>query len=279
MEIQQSDLYIQYVRKLGWDITRTDNVYILHRNIPFFGAMAKIQRSDSLPHIKTLSEFLSHNKIRTLALEPDMTVEQNVLSSYIRSLQSRVRIRINQSPFLPTKTIRVDLQATEDLIFSSFSEAKRRAVRRALRYGITVHPTDTVDELIRVKNKSAGLFGSITTYGLREMWDTLGPQNRDVVLAYAPYEKEPLAGIYLVFFRDTCFYWIAGSVKKGKRMFAPTLLVWEAMKLAKIRGALLFDFVGVWDERIPHYNPEWHGFTKFKEGFGGTVYYYPIASL
>jgi len=59
-------------------------------------------------------------------------------------------------------------------------------------------------------------------------------------------------------------------------LFAPTLLVWEALKLAKNRGAKQFDFVGVWDERIPNKFHEWKGFTKFKEGFGGAAQYYPL---
>ena len=62
-------------------------------------------------------------------------------------------------------------------------------------------------------------------------------------------------------------------------MFAPTLLVWEALKLSKKHGAKQFDLVGVWDDRTPHKFHEWKGFTKFKEGFGGKIVYYSINNV
>jgi lipid II:glycine glycyltransferase (peptidoglycan interpeptide bridge formation enzyme) len=37
-----------------------------------------------------------------------------------------------------------------------------------------------------------------------------------------------------------------------------------------------FDFVGVWDERKADQHHDWLGFTKFKEGFGGRTFYYPL---
>ena len=68
-----------------------------------------------------------------------------------------------------------------------------------------------------------------------------------------------------------------GATKEGKKLFAPPLLVWEALKVSKQRKMKRFDFVGVWDERLPRGNDSWKGFTKFKEGFGGNQVHYPIA--
>ena len=88
----------------------------------------------------------------------------------------------------------------------------------------------------------------------------------------------PIGGILLLFWDHTSYYWLVGATKKGKKLFAPTLLVWEALKLSKKRGVKRFDFIGVWDERLPCQNTEWKGFSKFKEGFGGKEMYYPITS-
>jgi lipid II:glycine glycyltransferase (peptidoglycan interpeptide bridge formation enzyme) len=84
-----------------------------------------------------------------------------------------------------------------------------------------------------------------------------------------------LAGIFLIFWADTAYYWIAGATKKGKKLRAPTLLVWEALKIAKANHMKRFDFVGIWDDRFPKENKDWLGFTKFKQGFGGQEFYYP----
>ncbi len=42
-------------------------------------------------------------------------------------------------------------------------------------------------------------------------------------------------------------------------------------RLEKAKGNKEFDFVGVWDERLPRKNREWKGFTKFKEGYNPKV--------
>jgi lipid II:glycine glycyltransferase (peptidoglycan interpeptide bridge formation enzyme) len=57
-------------------------------------------------------------------------------------------------------------------------------------------------------------------------------------------------------------------------MFAPTLLTWEAIKLAKKLNCARFDFEGITDERWP-LTRKWAGFTRFKKSFGGQAVTYP----
>jgi lipid II:glycine glycyltransferase (peptidoglycan interpeptide bridge formation enzyme) len=184
-------------------------------------------------------------------------------------------VRINTSPFLPTKTIHVDLKRSEKEIFSSFSEAKRRAVRRATTLGVTVSESNNISDLLRAKNASAGMFGFMTTTGIRELWETFKPDHTSIVLAH-DINKKLIGGVLLIHHDQRTYYWIAGSIQYGKKLFAPTLLVWESIKVAKKHKSSIFDFVGTWDERIPTENMQWKGFTKFKEGFGGTQVYYPL---
>ncbi|MEK7119530.1 MAG: peptidoglycan bridge formation glycyltransferase FemA/FemB family protein, partial [Patescibacteria group bacterium] len=202
---------------------------------------------------------------------------------------------------------------SEDEIFKRFSEAKRRAVRRTIKHHVLIRESSDIHVLINIKNKSAGLFGFITTTGVDKLWHIFAPKHAAILLAYKsknsstlssrPPSRDPsshhflnwipgsfakqrtrndnkiVGGILLLFYDSVAYYWIAGATREGKKLFAPTLLVWEAITLAKKRGSRLFDFVGVWDERLPNENNNWKGFTKFKEGFGGTELYYPIATL
>jgi lipid II:glycine glycyltransferase (peptidoglycan interpeptide bridge formation enzyme) len=79
----------------------------------------------------------------------------------------------------------------------------------------------------------------------------------------------------------------ACSTKQANKLSAPSLLVWEGVKLAKKKGCKVFDFEGIYDERYKA-TKSWKGFTRFKMGFGGKVitypptlvkYYNPIAKL
>lgn len=272
MEPQQSDLYKQYVTNLGWSVENLDGVYIFLKHIPLMGVLAKIHRPQRLPNINKLIRFLQKRRVKTIAVEPLAKQNEGNFHTWIQQL-SKV-VRINKSPYLPTKTHVIDLTPSEEDIFAHFSEAKRRAVRKALKSEILVSESITIQDLIRVKNKSAGLFGFITTQGLDHLWEAFSPQHAAILLA--KHKEEIVGGVLLLFWEKTAYYWIAGATGKGKKLAAPTLLVWEALKLAKKRGNTLFDFVGVWDERIPTQNSAWSGFTKFKEGFGGKPRYYPV---
>ncbi len=240
------------------------------------GTIAKIHRPLLLPKMAHLLPVLKTLGVRRLVVEPDASQSPVTLESWLKQLPSFVSL--SRSPYLPTKTLRIDLCPSEKKIFSSFSEAKRRAVRRAIKYQVTVKESQNIATLIAVKNRSAGFFGFITTTGIKELWETFAPEHAAILLAYTENQTKPVGGVLLLFWDQIAYYWIAGATPKGKKRFAPTLLMFEAMKLAKTHGAKTFDMVGVWDERIPKENTSWKGFTKFKEGFGGKTLYYPLVT-
>jgi len=278
MEPQQSSLYAKYMETLKWEVVRMDEVNIFLRKFPILGGIMKIHRPLQLPNIKRLLPILQKNKIKTLVIEPVSSENQTKLNTWCRAVSKYVHI--STTPYLATKTFRIDLSQPEEEMFKSFSEAKRRAVRRATKLGVVVQQSDSIDDLIQIKNKSAGLFGFITTTGIKNFWPIFSPDHAAILLAHSiTHNNEVVGGVLLLFWDGVAYYWIAGALKKGKKLFAPTLLVWEAIKLSKQHGCKLFDFVGVWDERLPKENKEWLGFTKFKEGFGGSTLYYPLTGF
>lgn len=284
MELQQSPLYIAYIRQLGWKVVRVDGVHVFIRHIPFLGGLAKIQRSSTLPSIKKLVSVLSRHRVKTVAIEPASSVSQEDFTSWYRKLSHHVKL--NSSPFLPTKTILIGLSASLDTVFARFTSAKRRAVRKAQKNNVIVKESSSIDELIRIKNKSAGFLGFITTHGMKQLWPVFGPSHAAILLAYETKHKwggrkqqsRLIGGVLLLFWEEIAYYWLVGATTRGKKLFAPTLLIWESLKLSRGRGMKQFDFIGVWDERLPKKYDSWKGFTKFKEGFGGTTLYYPIVS-
>ncbi len=275
MEIQQSPLYIRYVAQLGWKSEKIEGSTIIYKHFPFLGGLAKLQRPTKLPRTVKIIQFIKDHKIKTLAPEPDISISQKTFTAWIKQLKNHVSI--NSNPYIQTKTIRVNIASSENEIFARFSEAKRRAVRRALKNNVVIKESKDIKDLIRIKNKSGGMFGFITTYGIDKLWPLFAPKSAAILLAYST--SEIVGGILLLFLDGVAYYWIAGATRKGKKLFAPTLLVWEALKLSKKRGCKQFDFVGVIDERLPGNFKDWKGFTKFKEGFGGYPLYYPIAML
>jgi len=277
MDLQQSVLYQKYITALGWSIDHMDGAAIFYRSIPFVGTLAKIQRSPSLPYIPKLIPLLRRHKITSVSVEPNSLENQETFTNYMRSLGKF--FPIVSSPFLPTKTILVDVSKSENDMFSSLTSAKRRAVRRAEKNHITITTSDKITDLTAIKNRSAGLFGGITTYGIDKLWNIFYPKKMAYILLAKNMKHAVIGGVLLLIWEKRCYYWIAGATHEWKKLFAPTLLVWNALQFAHKRKCRDFDFVGVWDDRMPKQYTEWKGFTKFKEGFGGAPLYYPISTL
>lgn len=286
MDLQQSLRYKRYIESLAWQVITMDGMNIFIKHIFLYGGLAKIQRPEKLPNTEKLIPLLKQHHINSVAIEPTADTDQDQLDQFIQSLS--VHFRIHTSAFLPTKTLLIDLTPSEEQLFHSLTEAKRRAVRRAEKNNVLIEESHEIQSLISIKNTSAGFLGFITTHGVKELWSTFAPDHATILLAkkdvIARNEEtkqsfKPIGGVLLLFHDDMAYYWIAGATREGKKLFAPTLLVWEAMLLAKKRGARQFDFVGVWDNRLPNDNTAWKGFTKFKEGFGGKELLYPIARL
>lgn len=275
LELQQSPLYWRYVEKLGWTVLCIDGVAVFLKKIPLLGMFAKIQRPALLPSISKVIPVLRQYRTNILAVDAHPSQNQKELEMWLLSLSKF--FRISTSLYLQTKTVIIDTSKSESDIFQACSPAKRRGIRRAEKNNVRVVQSENIYDLIAVKNTSEGLFGAITTYGIDKLWNIFYPNHAEILLAY--WEKKIVAGVLLLLYEKTAYYWIAGATRQGKKVFAPTLLVWEALKYSKKHGCSRFDFVGVWDERMPAYYKDWIGFTKFKEGFEGIPLYYPIATL
>ncbi len=303
MYLHQSSLYKKYILSLRWNAETVDGSYVYYKKFPLLGGFVKIQRPKKLPAISKLVPFLHNIGVNKISVEPEYSMDRKKFSAWCRKLSKHVTL--NTIPNIPTKTILIDITTGENDIFRRFAEAKRRAVRRAQKNNIVVRESNDIRDLMAIKNKSGGLFGFVVTWGIEKLWPIFAPKNAAILLAYcspviarspdpigvtwqsleyklkrllrfARNDNVIVGGILLLFWNKTAYYWIAGATRKGKKLFAPTLLVWEALKLSKARGCRNFDFVGVWDERNPNYGGSWKGFTKFKEGFGGKEIYYPF---
>lgn len=272
MELQQSPQYGRYIETLKWRVLRVDGVQMFYKKIPLMGGLLKIQRPAYLPSVSKLAKSVKDLSVSTVAIEPKLREDLALYKKWVRGVSKHYRVV--RSVYQPTKTIVINLKPDEEEIFRRFTEAKRRAVRRAQKNDVTVRESGDIRELVRVKNKSSGFLGFITTIGIDKFWAGMYPENAIVLLAY--HHDKAVGAILEVFWNKTAYYWVAGATRDGKKLFAPTLLVWEALKVAKKRGATGFDFLGVWDERMPTEHHDWKGFTKFKEGFGGTTLYYPV---
>ncbi len=93
-------------------------------------------------------------------------------------------------------------------------------------------------------------------------------KDNQTLLFLGKYKGEIAAAALVIFWQGISFYHQAASDAKFAKFSIPYLLQWEAIKEAKKRGCILYDFWGFVD---PEKNPKhpWAGPTLFKMGFGG----------
>lgn len=251
MDIRQSALYASFMRKIDWDVVKIKDSYLYTRNIPFIGKIAKFQRTTLPIPFDQLTNF------KSITIEPDCDPDR------ILETQSLANgYKINLSPYLPTKTILIDLKRTESEIFKSFGSSTRRAIRRAIKNKVKVIESDNIESFIKLKSSHMFPVGFLMAREIRTLWETFSPSNASLLLTSG-------AGILLLFWKKKAYYWLAASTKQGNAVAAPSVLVWEGLKLAKKRRYTVFDFEGIYDKRYHNATKNWQGFTKFKQGFGG----------
>lgn len=254
------------MEKIGWIVERVNNCQVFIRQFPIFGSLIKIQRPALPIPFKKIEKIAKKYRAFRIVIEPGLKLKRKFREfGYKKS----------NSPYLPPKTIHIDLTFSEKKIFKNFKESKRRGIKKAVKNGVLVKQSRDIESFIKLKSRQFFPLGFLIKKEIKALWQTFYPKNVCLLLAYKNKKISPLAGILLLFHQKTSYYWLAVSTKIGKKLFAPSLLVWEAIKLSKKRGCRIFDFEGIYDPRFPQATKSWRGFTRFKKGFGGKEVEYP----
>lgn len=276
LDIRQIPQYAQYLKLLGWETIKIKEGQVFIRKFPIIGSVIKVQRTK--PPIPFMDIERIAKKVRAFQITIDPGFDPKFLTKngnekYINNYQ-KFRYSVPQTPFIPTKTIVLDIDKTEEKIIESFSKNKRRDVRAALR-GNLIIKEESSKEFIDLKKRLL-LKKFILPLGIaleiQPLYQAFSPEKIKILIAY--HQNQPVAGTLILFQPQKAHYWLAAATKEGKKLLAPTLLVWTAIKIAKQKRCKEFDLEGVYDDRFPK-NKNWLGFSKFKEGFGKKEIIYP----
>lgn len=272
IDIYQTENYAKNQLSLNWQVIKLGQWQGFMKKIPILGTMLKVQRiGNPVPWDEIEKAIVKYN-VKKVILEPGKKIDEE---KYLAEAKKR-GYKKARSNFAPGTSILINIEPTEDMVFHNFAEAKQRAVRRAEKNALTVKIVDDPTDFIWLKKKSLWEKKTFPFWINQEVkgYTKAFGKNAEFIMAYQ--KEKPVTGIFHLYSNQTAYYWMAAATKEGKKLFAPTLLVWEAIKRAKEKGCTVYDFVGIFDARYP--NKDWLGFTKFKEGFGGKEVIYPIGT-
>lgn len=164
----------------------------------------------------------------------------------------------------------LNITPSEEELLSGMRKTTRHAVRRAEKAGVHVEILPGNQGLERFwplyeTTKDRHGFVPFTRSFLEAQEKEFSPS--DVYTVIATHEGKDVAGAILMHFGDTVFYHHGASIKLPSSVPAAQYLQWSAIKEAKRRGAIRYNFWGIAPEDEP--NHPFAGITTFKKGFGG----------
>lgn len=257
---------------LGWSKDGIPGSYIYFRKLGPF-SVAKLQRPKIID-ISWLKKFKKSHHTLTTYLEPGL----NFMPSE--------KLGIKAEPFAHSCTSLIDLLPKEQEILNSFTQKTRYNVVHTLkRNNLKINSTH-LDQLsisqlsdFYTLHKNWSKQKNVIGYSKELLDATIKNYGEKGHLHLAYLDKELVGSLLILYHDSVATYWAAFASPLGYKSFAPTLLTWTAIQVAKNSHNEIFDFGGIYDPRYPKMYSRWIGFTKFKSGFNPTVISYPPTVL
>ena len=258
VDIRQTQAYANYLQKNGWTIENNKGNYIFTKKIPIIGSIIKIQRPEFVDY-KRINDLTKKHKAFQIVIEPknDFDIKNLIQMGY----------KISKSPFLPSKTLKLDLTNSKEKILKNAKKDARRIIKKESKLKIVNSDNDIQSFRIAWK-KSIGLKRYIPSIKSLKSLKKSFKKN----CFFALSETKNAGAIFLIADK-TGYYWQAFTSKEGRKNKEQYKVVWEGILWTIKNGAKVFDFEGIYDERFP--NKSWLGFTHFKKSFGGEEFQYP----
>ena len=175
-------------------------------------------------------------------------------------------------------TLKLDLRLSEEELLMNMRKTTRYLIRQALKNPdleiIKSNRTEDV-ELYDKLNQEVAKHQQFVPFSfefIRNQFDVFVKDNQ-ALLFFGKYQEKIIASAMIIFWSGIGFYHYAALSPAYHKIPIAYLLQWEAIKEAKKRESVLYDFWGFVDPKQNYKHP-WVGPTLFKMGFGGRPYEY-----
>ena len=173
-------------------------------------------------------------------------------------------------------TWKLDITIFEEELLKNMRKTTRYLIRQAMKNpDIMIEKSEKLSdvEIYQKLNSEVARRQNFVPFSLEYIKNEfeIFSKDNEALWLFGKYKGDIAAGALIIFWSGIGFYHQAASLSKYARFSIPYLLQWEAIKEAKKRGCVLYDFWGFTDpEKYPKH--PWAGPTLFKMGFGG----YPV---
>ena len=275
VDIRQSIHYANYLKREGWIVERIGEINYFIRKFPLVGSILKIQRPEEINY-DIINKLARKYRVFQVILEPKLMTN---VENYHNLLLSH-GFKLSKSPYLPTKTLQIDLTQSQTSILKNLKKDARSTLLRASQdrgVGSNIRQYSTPDEIKKWREawkKSVKINRYVPSaeqlINLRKSF----PGNYSLFLASHNISGRVIGGVLFTrSLHDFGYYWYGFTNNEGRTSLSQYSLLYQGILWAKKQDCKVFDFEGVYDPRFP--NKSWLGFSHFKRSFGGYEVEYP----
>ena len=268
VDIRQSIHYANYLKRGGWIVERINEINYFLKKFSIVGSVLKLQRPEKIDFV-TINKLCRKYRVFYMIIEPkDGSQEAGITD---------LEFKLSKSPYLPSKTLQIDLTKSKESIFKNFKKDARRAIKRGgVKIVKSYSSPNEIKAWRRVWKNSVSfnrmVAGEEQLINLRKSF----PGSYSVFLASHNISGSVIGGaLFTRSSHDIAYYWYGFTNSEGRTSLSQYSLLWQGLLWAKKMGCKIFDFEGVYDERFPM--KSWLGFSHFKKSFGGVEVLYPGA--
>lgn len=274
-DVRQSLAYAEFIKKEGWKVERIRETNYFIRKMFFSASILKLQRPERID-FETINKLVRKYGVFQIIIEPNST--SGAVTVNYHNLLLQKGFKLAKSTYLPSKTLRINLNHSAKKILSDFKKDARQAVKRGEGIKILEYSSDSDIKIFRESWKKSVKFDRyvpslVSLINLKNSF----PQKNTLFLASHNIVSRIIGGAIFTISHEkndtVCYYWQAFTSKEGRTSLSQYSLLYHGILWGKRMGAKYFDFEGIYDERFP--NKNWLGFTHFKKSFGGFPIEYP----
>jgi lipid II:glycine glycyltransferase (peptidoglycan interpeptide bridge formation enzyme) len=296
-DLRQSPNHAKFLKSMGWIVETKNGVNYFIKKFPIVGSFIKIQRPKEID-FEYIQRLKKEHRAFQIIIEPSLSSSDSPrfrpfgqYSARTGPTEDHTAISVPKnnhdlfythgfkeckSPFLPSKTIFIDLTKSEKTLLKEMHQKTRYNIKIAKRNKVEILKSKDIEMFINfwhICHQKRLLFLNQKKQ-MREIYKAF-VNNADILFAFK--DDFPVAALLILHHDKVGYYMYAASDDEGRSLFAPTLLTWEGIRLSKKRESNYFDFEGIYDNRFPI--ESWKGFTKFKKGFGGEEIEFPVCYM
>ena len=257
------------------------------------GALRQAQDDRRMENfLKAITTNAKTDKCLSVFFSPALFISHSQFSI----LNSQLRVCASARHQQPEATRIINLTLSEEDILKQMHQKGRYNIKVAQKNTVTVEQSIDIGSYAKLSLETSARDGFVGASKKQYEAFLNHLPGSFLMLAYAPRNSKPIAGLLGVIYKKTGIYYYGASDYEHRALMAPYLLQWEAMKFCKVNGCEKYDLLGIApeassDQRTADSNDKdkaghspltalrsvhpWSGISDFKSKFGGDIVTHP----